>query len=125
MNKDQIEGLISELTLQEKLDMVHGNELFATKGVERLGIPPFRTSDGPMGVRRDFQTDSWANIGLSYDYDSYLPSNTALAATWNRDLAYETGKILGKETRGRGKDMILAPSVNMMRTPLCLSLIHI
>lgn len=119
MNKDQIEGLISELTLQEKLDMVHGNELFATKGVERLGIPPFRTSDGPMGVRRDFQTDSWANIGLSYDYDSYLPSNTALAATWNRDLAYETGKILGKETRGRGKDMILAPSVNMMRTPLC------
>lgn len=119
MTNEKIEALIEELTLQEKIDMIHGNELFATKGVERLGIPPFRTSDGPMGVRKDFKKDVWSDIGLSYDYVSYLPSNTALAATWNRDLAYETGKILGKEARGRGKDMILAPGVNIMRSPLC------
>lgn len=119
MTSERIEELISRLTLQEKADMVHGNGLFSTKGVERLGIPPFITSDGPMGVRKDFKKNIWREIGLSYDSVSYLPSNTALAATWNRELAYKTGQILGKEARGRGKDMILAPGINIMRDPRC------
>ena len=42
MKKEQLEELLSQLTTDEKLGMIHGNELFATKGVERLGIPPFR-----------------------------------------------------------------------------------
>lgn len=117
--KEQLEELLVQMTVQEKIDMIHGSELFSTKGVERLGIPPFVTSDGPRGVRKDFQPDNWTEIGLSYDYSSYLPCNSALAATWNRELAYETGNVLGKEARGRGKDMILAPGINIMRTPLC------
>lgn len=119
MTKEKIEKLIAQLTLQEKVGMIHGNGFFATKGVERLGIPPFKTSDGPRGVRKDFENDSWKDVGLSYDYVSYLPCNSALAATWNRELAYSTGKLLGREARGRGKDMILAPGINIMRTPLC------
>lgn len=119
MTKDKIEKLIAQLTLQEKVDMIHGNDFFSTKGVERLGIPPFKTSDGPRGVRKDFRNVSWKEVGLSYDYVSYLPCNTALAATWNRALAHCTGKLLGKEARGRDKDMILAPGINIMRSPLC------
>lgn len=119
MTKDKIEKLISQLTLQEKIGMIHGDGFFKTKGVERLGIPPFKTSDGPRGVRKDFGNDNWKEIGLSYDYVSYLPCNSALAATWNRALAHETGKLLGREARGRGKDMILAPGINIMRMPLC------
>ncbi len=119
MTKDKIEKLISQLTLQEKIGMIHGDGFFTTKGVERLGIPPFKTSDGPRGVRKDFENDAWKDIGLSYDYASYLPCNSALAATWNRAIAHETGKVLGREARGRGKDMILAPGINIMRTPLC------
>ena len=119
MKKEQLEELLSQLTTDEKLGMIHGNELFATKGVERLGIPPFITSDGPRGVRKDFNPDNWNEIGQSYDYVSYLPCNTALPATWNRELAHQTGQVLGKEARGRGKDMILAPGINIMRTPLC------
>lgn len=119
MKKEQLEELLSQLTTDEKLGMIHGNELFATKGVERLGIPPFITSDGPRGVRKDFNPDNWNEIGQSYDYVSYLPCNTALTATWNRELAHQTGQVLGKEARGRGKDMILAPGINIMRTPLC------
>ena len=103
MTKDKIEKLIAQLTLQEKIGMIHGNGLFATKGVERLGIPPFKTSDGPRGVRKDFENDTWKDIGLSYDYASYLPCNTALAATWNRALAHETGKLLGREAREIGR----------------------
>ncbi len=119
MTKDKIEKLISQLTLQEKIGMIHGDGFFTTKGVERLGIPLFKTSDGPRGVRKDFENDAWKDIGLSYDYASYLPCNSALAATWNRAIAHETGKVLGREARGRGKDMILAPGINIMRTPLC------
>ena len=119
MTKDKIEKLISQLTLQEKIGMIHGDGFFTTKGVERLGIPPFKTSDGPRGVRKDFENDAWKDIGLSYDYASYLHCNSALAATWNRAIAHETGKVLGREARGRGKDMILAPGINIMRTPLC------
>ncbi len=117
--REQLTELISQMTLQEKIDMVHGSELFATKAVERLGIPAFKTSDGPRGVRKEFEKDTWKDIGLTFDYTSYLPCNTALAATWSRELARSTGQILGKEARGRGKDMILAPGINIMRTPLC------
>lgn len=119
MTKEQIEELLEQLTLDEKIDMIHGNSLFGTKAVERLGIPEFMTSDGPMGIRMQYERRKWVPVGNSADYTSYLPSNTALAATWNRELARQTGQILGKETRGRGKDMILAPGINILRSPLC------
>lgn len=117
--ESQIDELLAQLTLEEKIDMIHGNGLFRTKAVERLGIPRLVTSDGPMGVRMEFPDDSWYPINYSDDYVSYGPSNSALAATWNPDLAYETGKVLGEEARGRGKDMILGPGINIKRDPLC------
>ncbi len=115
----QIEDLVKELTLDEKIGMIHGAGLFRTAGVPRLGIPPVKMSDGPMGVRNEFPDDSWVPVGNSDDYVTYLPSNSALASTWNRTLAYETGKVLGEEARGRGKDVILAPGINIKRSPLC------
>ncbi|MDE7248226.1 MAG: glycoside hydrolase family 3 C-terminal domain-containing protein, partial [Lachnospiraceae bacterium] len=53
------------------------------------------------------------------DMVSYLPSNSALASTWNIDLARDMGHVLGAEARGRGKDVILAPGINIKRDPLC------
>ena len=117
--EEMIESLIGQLTLEEKIDMIHGDGLFRTKGVERLGIPPLTFSDGPMGVRNEFENDQWKPIGNTDDYVTYLPSNGALAATWNPTLSYETGKVLGREARGRGKDVILAPGINIKRSPLC------
>lgn len=119
MNQEQLKELADKLTLEEKIGMIHGSGLFHTEGVERLGIPPLYTSDGPMGCRMEYDDRKWFPIAYSNDYTSYLPSNTALAATWNPSLAYETGKVLGKEARGRGKDMILAPGINVQRSPLC------
>lgn len=115
----QIEELLSRLTLEEKIGMIHGDGLFRTKAVERLGIPMLVTSDGPMGVRMEFLNDRWIALGKSDDYVTYNPSNSALAATWNPTLAYESGKVLGEEARGRGKDVILAPGINIKRDPLC------
>ena len=117
--ESQIDELLSQLTLEEKIRMIHGNGFFRTEAVERLGIPKLVTSDGPMGVRMDFLNDKWIPVGKTDDYVTYNPSNSALAATWNPELAYESGKVLGEEARGRGKDVILAPGINIKRDPLC------
>lgn len=111
--------ITKKLTLDEKIGMVHGAELFKTKGVKRLGIPPLVMSDGPRGVRQEFKPDKWEAIGHNDDYVTYLPSGSAIAATWNRELAEKIGSVLGEEARGRRKDVILAPSVNIKRSPLC------
>lgn len=111
--------LTAQMTLEEKAGMLHGAQLFCTAGVPRLGIPPLKLSDGPMGVRNEIHGDHWEPVGLPDDYVTYLPSNSAVAATWNPQLARETGRVLGEEARGRGKDVILAPGINLKRSPLC------
>lgn len=115
----EIEKLIGKLTLAEKISMIHGAGLFRTGAVERLGIPCVVSSDGPMGVRAEFMNERWIPSGNNDDMVSYLPSNSALASTWNPYRAYEMGHVLGAEARGRGKDVILAPGINIKRGPLC------
>ncbi|MDD7740701.1 MAG: glycoside hydrolase family 3 C-terminal domain-containing protein [Lachnospiraceae bacterium] len=117
--KEKARELMKKLTLEEKIGMIHGAALFQTKGVERLGILPLKMSDGPMGIRQEFEPNRWMTVGYSDDYVTYLPCNSALAATWNRTLAREMGSVLGEEARGRGKDVILAPGINIKRSPLC------
>lgn len=119
MMRKKAENIVKELTLKEKIGMIHGAQLFQTAGVERLGIPPLKMSDGPMGVRQEFYPASWMSKNLSDDYVTYLPCNSALASTWNRTLAHDMGSVLGEEARGRGKDVILAPGINIKRSPLC------
>ncbi len=114
----KIQKLISELTLEEKVSMIHGSGIFATAGVERFNIPRLKMSDGPMGVRKDYYNDRWEELDNNDDFVTYFPCYTALAASWNENLAYEQGNALGEEARGRGKDIILAPGINIARTPL-------
>jgi beta-glucosidase len=115
----KIEELVSQMTLEEKIGMIHSNNVYDTKGVERLGIPAFYMSDGPMGVRLDYDRDTIQNIGNTNETVLSLPCSTAVAATWNTELAYLHGKTLGSEVRGRGKDVSLSPGINIHRTPLC------
>ena len=115
----EIEKTVRKLTLDEKLAMIHGATLFQSGAVERLGIPAIITSDGPMGVRAEFMSDRWIPAGNNDDMVSYLPSNSALASTWNPKLAHDMGHVLGAEARGRGKDVILAPGINIKRDPKC------
>jgi len=117
--ENKIQKLIDEMTLEEKVSMIHGNGLFATAGIKRLGIPRLKMSDGPMGVRKEYQNDKWEDLDNNDDFVTYFPCYTALAASFNEDIAYEIGNALGAEARGRGKDVILAPGINIVRTPLC------
>lgn len=110
---------INELTLEEKIALIHAAGLFRTGSIDRLDIPSLVMSDGPSGVRQEFENDNWIPNGNNMDYVSWLPSNTCLCSTWNPELAKKFGEVLGEETRGRGKDVILAPGINIKRTPLC------
>lgn len=113
----KIEELIGKLTLEEKVAMIHGDALFYSGEVKRLGIPAVHMSDGPMGVRQEFPKANWVPVGNSDDYVTYCPSNSAIASTWNRKIAYEAGRVMGEEARGRGKDIILGPGINIKRIP--------
>ncbi len=119
MTKNELLDLAKKLTLDEKIGMIHGAALFKTAAVPEKSIPAFCFSDGPMGTRPEFEWDRWLLIGGNDDYSSYLPCNSALAATFNREHAYASGQVLGLEARGKGKDMILAPGINIHRSPLC------
>lgn len=112
-------SFIKKLTLEEKIKLIHADGLFRTGAVEHLDIPSLVMSDGPSGVRQEFQNDAWIPNGNTTDFVSWLPSNTCLCSTWNPDLAWKFGEVLGEEARGRGKDIILAPGINIKRTPLC------
>ena len=117
--EQQIESLLSQLTLEEKISMIHGATLFRTAAVERLGIPELSMSDGPMGVRMEFADAEWRMLENTDDLITYLPCNSAIASSWSREVAAKAGKVLGAEARGRGKDVILAPGINIKRSPLC------
>ena len=114
-----IEKIIGEMTLDEKLGMIHGDNVYDTKGVERLGIPPIRFSDGPMGVRGDFERESCGYVGNSDDFTTAFPCPAAVAATWDPKRARDHGRALGREVRGAGRDVSLSPGINIQRTPLC------
>ncbi|WP_369766038.1 glycoside hydrolase family 3 C-terminal domain-containing protein [Flavobacterium sp. WC2429] len=115
---EQIDKLVAQMTLEEKIGMLHGNSMFSTGAVERLGIPELKMADGPLGVREEISRDNWAPAGLDNDFATYYPAGGGLAATWNADLAYTFGNSLGQELRARDKDMLLSPAINIVRTPL-------
>ncbi len=115
----QIEKLISQMTLEEKVGMLHSNSKFSTAGVARLNIPDWQMADGPHGIREEISRDSWDPLGWTTDSASYFPSGTALAATWNPNLAFIEGQALGEEARWRKKDVLFGPAINIHRTPLC------
>ncbi len=114
-----VENLISKLTTEEKLSLCHAASKFANAPVERLGIPAMTMSDGPHGVRQEISKDSWDPAGWDNDHSTYLPTGTAQAATWSRSVLAGCGSVLGAEARERGKDVILGPGFNIIRTPLC------
>lgn len=117
--EQKIQALIGQMTIQEKVSLLHGNSKFNVSGVKRLGIPEWATSDGPHGVRAEVNRHDWAYAGWTNDSATCFPPGTALAATWNPALAYRQGLVLGEEALFRKKDVLLGPGVNIIRSPLC------
>ena len=114
----KINSIVKKLTLEEKIAMLHANGIFSAAGVPRLGIPQLMTDDGPLGVREDVK-EGWGSANLTTDSATFFPNGSALAATWNPELAYRFGHDMGEEAKARGKSIMLAPAFNICRTPLC------
>ena len=113
----RINHLLKQLTLEEKVHMIHASSSFTSGGVPRLGIPELVTSDGPHGVRPEHGR-GWNLTNNSPDSGTYLPTGVCLAATWNPKMGYAFGSVLGSEARFRGKNVILGPGINIIRTAL-------
>jgi beta-glucosidase len=109
--KEKIEELLGLMTIKEKVSMLAGSTMWHTTPVERLGIPVIKVTDGPYGARGG---GSFAG-GLT---SACFPVSIALAATWNTELVERVGQALGEEARTKGAHILLAPTVNIHRSPL-------
>ena len=103
-------SLVGRLTLEQKVRLLTGADGWNLHAEKALGLRPIVVSDGPAGVR-----------GIRFDPakpSSSLPCPVALAATWDERLVHDIALALGHEARARGVDVLLAPTVNIVRTPL-------
>ncbi len=109
----RVDELVAQMTLDEKVAQMsgdtvisgpYGQELWNVPGVERLGVPPFKMSDGPRGV------------GV-YDGATAFPVGMARGASWSPDLERRVGEAMGRELRAIGGNVLLAPTINNLRHP--------
>lgn len=107
---DRIEQLMKQLDLPAELRLISGAGMFRTAGDPAIGLSEMPISDGPSGVRGE----NWDERDPSVS----LPSGTALAATWDRDLLTEIGALIAAEARRKKVHAVLGPTVNLHRTPL-------
>jgi beta-glucosidase len=101
----QVEVMLSKLTLEQKIDLIHGANGMFNPPMPQFGLPALKTSDGPMGVH------SW---GLTTAY----AIGVGLAASWDTKLAQRVGVSLGQDARARGVHFLLGPGVNIYRAPM-------
>jgi beta-glucosidase len=105
----RVEDLLSRLTLAEKFKLSSGRLMWHTKPIKRLGVKSFTMYDGPHGVRPDTMGEKKS---------TYFPSAICRAATWDSKLSFEFGKAIAEEVREVGAHMLLAPGINIQRTPM-------
>jgi len=135
LRADNIEEILSEMTLQEKATLMVGSgwgsmtagsmtassEVLlpgaagTTRAIERLGIPQTVLSDGPAGLRI---SPTRKGDSKTY-YCTGFPVGTSLASTWNTDLVEKLTSAMGNEVKEYGADVLLAPGMNLHRNPLC------
>jgi beta-glucosidase len=106
-----VEDLLRQMTLQEKVAMLAGTNTWYTVPVERLGIPSLKMSDGPNGARG-------AGGFTGAVKAACFPAEISLASTWDTDLIERVGQALAREAKLKGAQVLLAPTVNIQRSPL-------
>ncbi len=103
--EQRVQSILNQMTLEEKIDYIGGSDDFYVRPLPRLGLPAFKMSDGPIGLRNDGPATA-------------LAGGIALAATWDEDLVRRAGVTLGDDARARGVHFLLGPAVNIYRAPM-------
>ncbi|TLX74936.1 glycosyl hydrolase [Labilibacter sediminis] len=114
--EDQVDKLITQLTLEEKVSLCSGRDDWSSQPIERLDIPWIWMSDGPHGLRRAPATNK-AGYGDQLPATCF-PTASALSATWDLDLIYKVGQTLGEECQALDVNVLLGPGVNIKRSVL-------
>ncbi|MGW5160107.1 glycoside hydrolase family 3 C-terminal domain-containing protein [Nonomuraea wenchangensis] len=110
MIPDDLDRLVDKLDLESKVRLLTGATVWRTPVEPAIGLEPVVTSDGPAGVRGEGWNERRTSLSL--------PSATALAATWDESLAQSMGELLAVEARRKGVHVVLAPTLNLHRSPL-------
>lgn len=104
---------VAAVSLEDKAAITAGYDIWTAPGIEAIGVPPLRMTDGPNGARGAKNT-----LGAGMSRAMCVPTGTALAATFDVDLLAEVGDLLGREARQKRARVLLAPTINMIRSPL-------
>ncbi|WP_327314752.1 beta-glucosidase family protein [Streptomyces sp. NBC_01235] len=105
-----VEAALGTLDLDAKTRLLAGQDMWSLPALPEIGLKSLVMSDGPIGVRGVRWTADDPSVAL--------PSPTALAATWDPALARRAGTLLAQEARRKGVHVLLAPTVNLHRSPL-------
>ena len=112
---NDIQTIISQMTLEEKAALCTGASAWTTTPIERLGVPEMIVSDGPHGVRRVPDVDSMTRKSLPA---TCFPTASCTASTWDVDLIRKMGQAIAEECIALNVDVVLGPGANMKRSPL-------
>ena len=107
---DHLRPLLEKLSLEQKAALVQGADFWTTVPLPEIGLRALTLSDGPAGVRGPRWDEREPSLNL--------PSGSALAASWDVDLAYRYGAAAASEARRKGVDVVLGPTINLHRSPL-------
>ena len=110
-------AILKQLTLEEKVSLCSGLDMWRTKDIRRVGVPSIQFADGSSGVRKETSKEDREQYGHSYP-STCFPTAAALACSWNRRLLRDVGNAVGKECLNQEVDVILAPGINIKRSPL-------
>ncbi len=114
-----VDKWMKELSFEEKCKFLTGYMALSSASNSRVGIPNIEMSDGPHGVRRLVGHDTFPQDCNIEGGDCCFPTASAVASSWDRQVAYDAGAAIAEDCKQEGIDLLLAPAVNMKRTPLC------
>mgnify|MGYP005763148341 CR=1 FL=1 len=111
------QSILSKLTLEQKVALLSGRDIWSTYPFEHAGLPAMFLSDGPHGVRR--QVGEGDHLGLNASQPATcFPTAAGVANSWNPALAEQAGQTIGAEAASQQVNVLLGPGLNIKRSPL-------
>ena len=113
-----IEKILQQMTLEDKIALCSGANFWETKKYEKYGIPSLFMCDGPHGLRKQEDVADMLGVNESRKATCF-PAEVTTAGSWDPELLAEIGAAIGEEAKEQGVGLVLGPGANLKRNPLC------